>query len=307
MAARLGEPSQIGDQVLGQFAADIASISGQVGAVPFGRLQLALAPIVQACRQLAELDAPAFRDTVALLTVDAFSLAARLAFETRDDETALALYRDATTIAGRLADRRHRAAVRASHAMVSLHAANDPNIAYGIARAAVLDAHQGSAYRIRARAHAVYAEVCARTGQHRESRTALDRAWQTADQVGQQGPDSAFDGDRLNGFEGICALHTGEVSRAHDRLSRSVAALDLPRDAVQRGIVSTDLAVATLRLGDARACTVLLHKAVDITAQTGGRVSAQRIRQARRELRPWRTETFVVDLDDHINDTLIGR
>jgi hypothetical protein len=46
---------------------------------------------------------------------------------------------------------------------------------------------------------------------------------------------------------------------------------------------------------------------VDITATTGGRVPAQRIRLARRNLRPWRTEDFLTKLDDHIHETLIGR
>jgi hypothetical protein len=76
---------------------------------------------------------------------------------------------------------------------------------------------------------------------------------------------------------------------------------------VQRGIVSTDLALARLRLGDPAACVDLLHEAVDITATTGGRVAAQRIRLTRRDLRPWRNENFLADLDDHIHDSLIGR
>jgi hypothetical protein len=50
-----------------------------------------------------------------------------------------------------------------------------------------------------------------------------------------------------------------------------------------------------------------MHEAVDITATTGGRVAAQRIRLVRRDLRPWRGEEFLAELDDHIHDTLIGR
>jgi hypothetical protein len=46
---------------------------------------------------------------------------------------------------------------------------------------------------------------------------------------------------------------------------------------------------------------------VDIVTATGGRVSDQRIRHVRRELTPWRTETFMTELDDHIHDALIGR
>jgi hypothetical protein len=126
------------------------------------------------------------------------------------------------------------------------------------------------------------------------------------DQLAVDDPHGGFNAERLNGFEGLCALYVGDAQHAHERLARSVGALQQPRDAVQRGIVSTDLALARLRLGDPLACVELVHQAVDITAATGGRVSAQRIRLARYRLRPWRAETFMAELDDHIHDTLIG-
>ncbi|GAB2837563.1 hypothetical protein GCM10022221_41190 [Actinocorallia aurea] len=48
------------------------------------------------------------------------------------------------------------------------------------------------------------------------------------------------------------------------------------------------------------------HECVDLVAAARGRVPAQRLRQARFGLRPWRTEPFVADLDDHIHTSLIG-
>jgi hypothetical protein len=119
-------------------------------------------------------------------------------------------------------------------------------------------------------------------------------------------PLGGFDADRLNGFDGLCALHAGDVTRAHDSLDRSLATLTTSPHAVQRGIVGADLALARLRLGYPCDCVELLHKVVDVAAATGGRVSAQRLRLARRELRPWRDEDFVAELDDHIHDALIG-
>src|SRR5205814_10255689 len=118
-----------------------------------------------------------------LLATAAYSLAGRLAFETRDDEAAMALYADATSAAGHLADRSHRAAVQTSHTMVTLHATDDLETARTIARAATVDAHPASSYAIRARAHAVHAEICARAGQANEAAAALDRAWKTVEQL----------------------------------------------------------------------------------------------------------------------------
>lgn len=307
IAAIQRDPSKLDRDIISQLHKSVTAINGQVGATPFVRLQLQLAPIVESCRRLLDLDPIGPRHELILLATAAYSLAGRLAFETRDDEAAMALYADATSAAGGLADRSHRAAVQTSHTMVTLHATNNLEASRTIARAATVDAHRGSSYAIRARAHAIHAEICARAGQASEAAVALDRAWKTVEQLTVDDPHGGFNADRLNGFDGLCALHAGNAGHAHDSLDRSVSALGLSRDAVQRGIVSTDLALARLRLGDPVACVDLLHEAVDITAATGGRVAAQRIRLARRDLRPWRTEDFLAELDDHIHDTLIGR
>lgn len=300
------DPSLLDHESLDRLRDSLAVINAKVGSTPFVRLQLQLAPIVDSCRWILRIDRPDLLHELMLLAVDAYALAGRLAFETRDDEVAMAFYADATGVAGRLEDRSHRAQVQASHAMVMLHATNDPEAARTIARVATVDAHRGTSYAVRARAHAVHAEICARAGQAGEAAVALDRAWKTVQQLTTDDSRGGFNADRLNGFEGLCALHAGNAGGAHDSLEHSLLALSTSRDAVQRGIVSTDLALARLRLGEPAACVDLLHEAVDITAATGGRVSAQRIRLARRELRPWRAEDFLAELDDHIHDTLIG-
>jgi hypothetical protein len=285
----------------------VLAIDARVGSVPFVRLQLQLAPVVTTCRRLME-QAADVPDELMQLTARSYGLAARLAFETGDDETAHTLYTDAAGVAGRLKDLSYRAAIRVSHTMVTLHAANDPDVGMSLARVATVDAHQGTSCAVRARAHAVHAEACARAGHAREASEALERARKTVAQLTDDDRNNGFNGDRLAGFEGLCALHSGDIRRAHDHLDRSLVTLGTSsRNTVQRGIVSADLAVARLRLGDPAACVELMHEAVDITAASGGRVAAQRIRQVRRELRPWRTEDFLVELDDHIHDTLIGR
>lgn len=297
---------RLGHDALFDLRTSVTEINGRIGSTPFVRLQLQLAPVVEACRRLLRPRDPDPQDELVLLAITTYALAARLAFETRDDEMSMALYSEATEVAGRLADRSHRAAVQTSRTMVTLHATQDLDAAMTIARAATVDAHRGASHAVRARAHAVHAEICARAGQATDASAALDRAWKTVDQMTVHDPHHAFGGDQLNGFDGICALHAGNAGHAHDRLNNSLGALRESRDAVQRGIVSTDLALARLRLGDVVACVGLLHQAVDTTASTGGRVSAQRIRSVRRVLRPWRAESFMAELDDHMHDTLLG-
>lgn len=131
---------------------------------PFVRLQLLLTPIVGTCRRLLRANQTSPREHLLLLATNAYALSARLAFETRDDVTAMSLYAEAAEAAGGLADRSSLAAVRTSHTMVVLHATGDLAAAGRIAKAATIEAHRGASYAIRARAHAVHAEISARAG-----------------------------------------------------------------------------------------------------------------------------------------------
>jgi hypothetical protein len=98
--------------LLSQLDRSLAAINHEVGTTPFVRLQLRLAPIVETCRQLVRADEPGLRTELVLVATGAYALAARLAFETGDDATAMALYEESGRLAGRLEDRSHLAAVR---------------------------------------------------------------------------------------------------------------------------------------------------------------------------------------------------
>ncbi|WP_413102865.1 hypothetical protein [Streptomyces sp. Inha503] len=115
---------------------------------------------------------------------------------------------------------------------------------------------------------------------------------------------TSFSADHLRGFEGLCELYVGDAAVAHDIFASSAQALGAPRERVQRAIVSTDQALACIRLDAPERDVTLLHNCVGSAAGTGGRVPALRLRQARKQLRPWRRESFVADLDDHLIDVL---
>lgn len=304
----LREPTRLNAELLNGLDHAVTDIDQQVGTVPFVRLQLLLAPVVQACRCLTAAEIPAsLRNELYLAATNTYLLAGRLAFETRDDAASAAFYAAATDAAEHQPDISRRASMRTSHTMVTLYSTGDLAEAHRIADAAVRDAQHGSSAAVRARAYAVQAEVAARAGQVAQSDAALRRAWKAVTPDATDNPVGGFDARRLAGFEGVCQLHTGKADQAHRLLDCTYTALSQPRDQVQRGIVTTDLALARLRLGDPQSCVALLHESVDIASATGGRVAAQRIRDTRRELTPWRTETFMTHLDDHIHEALIGR
>ncbi|MEU6990431.1 hypothetical protein ABZ953_07175 [Streptomyces sp. NPDC046465] len=306
LAAALADPSRADEDVVRGLASVVSDVNAQVGSLPFVRLQLMLAPAVEACRRL--LAGPSPEPLLPLLrdaAVAACALAGRLAFETRDDAASRALYAEATREAGLLQQPWRRAGVHMSHALVTLYSTPGVEPARLLVDEAVRAARSGHSTLVRARAHALQAEIAARAGQGRQSQAALGLAWYDldADHAGDPAPTS-FSPGHLRGFEGVCELYVGDPSAAHDRFARSAAALSAPREQVQRAIVTTDQALARIKMQDPHSAAELLHECVTAASATGGRVPAIRLRRARQELRPWRREDFVADLDDHLMDVL---
>lgn len=306
LAAALVDPSRVDEAVCKALAATVSDVNAEVGSLPFVRLQLLLSPAVEACRRLlagpvpVEL-VPRLRDTA----VAASALAGRLAFETRDDTASRALYTEATRQAAALNEPWRRAGVHMSHALVTLYSQDGLEQPRSLVDAAVRAARSGDSVLVRARAHALQAEIAARAGLERQAEAALSLSWydMDADHTGDPSP-SSFTAGHLQGFEGVCQLWVGDPSVAHDQFSRSAEALAGRREQVQRAIVRTDQALARIRMGEPQAAAGLLHECVLDASATGGRVPAIRLRRARRELRPWRGEDWVQDLDDHLMDAL---
>ncbi|MBV7245138.1 hypothetical protein [Streptomyces sp. MW-W600-10] len=306
LSAALVDPSRATEETSAGLAAVVADVNAQVGSVPMVRLQLLLAPVIDACRRLqAGLLPGPVAGHVGAVAVAACSLAGRLAFENRDDRASQALYAEATAQAGQLGKAWLRASVHMSHALVTLYSSPHLADAQRLVDQAVRAAGSGDSVQVRARAHALQAEIAARAGAERQAQAALGLAWY--DIEGLRGDDpsgSTFSAGHLRGFEGVCQLYVGDPSVAHDRFADSAATLTAPREQVQRAIVRTDQALARIRMGDPRSAAELLHECVLAAVATGGRVPAIRLRRARVELRPWRREDFVADLDDHLMDVL---
>ncbi|SDI46904.1 hypothetical protein SAMN05421505_15510 [Sinosporangium album] len=298
----LADPSRLDEGLIAAMRDAVATVNGHVGSIPFMRLQLMLTPIVESCRRLLASPVPKMLlPDLKSVAAQAYTLSGRLAFETRDDEASRALYTSATNAADDPAAPWRHAAVRLSHALVTLYSRPGLDAAKQLVDAAVRDARAGQSVTIRARAHALQAEIAARAGQAKHAQTALALAWYDMDKDRDGDPaTSSFSPAHLRGFEGITNLYVGDLSAAHDYFARSAESLLAPRERVQRAIVATDQAIARIRLDDPRSAAELLHECIDAASETGGRVAAIRLRRARRDLRPWRREDFVADLDDHL-------
>ncbi|MBB4794943.1 hypothetical protein [Streptomyces nodosus] len=305
LAAALADPSQADDQTATGLASVVADVNAEIGSLPLVRLQLLLAPAVEAARQLlGGAVPPSLAARLRNIAVAGMALAGRLAFETRDDAASRALHAEATREAATLRPWR-QASVQLSHALVTLYSTEGLDGARRLVDQAVRTAQTGESVLVRARAHALQAELAARCGHDRQAQTALGLAWYDMDSDHTDDPaPMSFSPSHLRGFEGVCELYVGDPRAAHDRFARSAAALTTPRERVQRAIITTDQALARIRLGEPQAAAELLHDCVAAASSTGGRVPALRLRQARRELRPWRREDWVAHLDDHLTDAL---
>ncbi|MFD1540677.1 hypothetical protein [Nonomuraea guangzhouensis] len=302
LSAALADPSRLDEELVAALHGALSDVNSQVGSIPFVRLQLLLAPIIESCRRLLDAPVPdAFVLDLRSVAAQAYTLAGRFAFETRDDEASRALYAAATDAASALGAPWRRAVVHLSHALVTLYSTPGLDVAKALVDAAVRDAQAGGSVTVRARAHALQAEIAARAGKKKHAQTALALAWYDidSDRHGDPSP-GAFSPAHLRGFEGVASLYIGDPSEAHDYFARAAESLVAPRERVQRAIVSTDQALARIRLDDPRSAAALLHECIDAASETGGRVVAIRLRRARRDLGRWRREDFVADLDDHL-------
>ncbi|RVX41953.1 hypothetical protein EDD27_4562 [Nonomuraea polychroma] len=306
LAAALADPSRLEEGLLAAMRGAVGDVNGRVGSVPFVRLQLLLAPIIESCRRLLDAPVPdALVPDLRSIAAQAYTLAGRFAFETQADEASRALYAAATDASGSLGEPWRRAVVHMSHALVTLYSTPGLAAARALVDAAVRDARAGESVTVRARAHALQAEIAARAGAEKHARAALALAWYDMDKDHDGDPaTSSFSPAHLRGFEGVTSLYIGDPAEAHEYFARSAASLVAPRERVQRAIVSTDQPLARILLGDPHSAAELLHECIDAASQTGGRVAAIRLRRARRDLRPWRRETFVADLDDHLIESL---
>ncbi|MFK8847705.1 hypothetical protein [Streptomyces sp. Ac-502] len=301
IAEALGGPAGIDASLFDDLNSAVDHANRHVGALPFVRLQLLLSPVVETCRRLLAGDLPppllpALR-TVAART---FTLAGRIAFETHDDATSHVLYAAAIEATEHLPTW-HRAVVRMSHALVTLYSTPGTDATRVLVDAAIRDARTGDAPAVRGRAHALHSEIAARSGDRRVALTALSLARHDVGGGPECGPSGLpFSPGHLRGFEGLCALHTGDAETAESLFAGAAAALTHPRDRLQRTIVTTDQALARIQCGDPVAGTALLHTCADELTTTGGRVPALRLRSARHALRPWHGEHFVAELDDHL-------
>ncbi|MFC5724931.1 hypothetical protein ACFP1Z_32780 [Streptomyces gamaensis] len=309
--AALGDPARLDEEVAAQLATAVSQVRDQLDRLPFARLQLMLAPIVEASRQL--LAGPVPERLVPELhtaAVSVFCLAGRLAFETHDDAAARAHFAEATRQARLLpAGSPWRPLVHLDHALVALHSSAGAGTARQLAQAAAREAHHCPDPAVRAWANGWLASLAARCGDHRAAATALHRAAHDTHSPADDTPVGpaglVFGPQHLTGFEAVCRLYTGQPRTAYDDLSTVPHTAADTRGQAQHAIVLTQRATALVRAGEPRSAAELLHHSLDTAPPHTSRITTRRIQWAWHELTPWQTEPFVTQLGNRLLTTLL--
>ncbi|MFG2681495.1 hypothetical protein [Streptomyces sp. NPDC048392] len=97
-----------------------------------------------------------------------------------------------------------------SHALVTMYSTDSIDAARRLVDAVVRTERTGESTLMRARAHALPAEIAARAGQGRQAETVLGLAWYDREATHTDAPaPTSFPAGHLLGFEGMCELYVG--------------------------------------------------------------------------------------------------
>jgi len=282
------------------------------GALPLVRLLLAVSPLAEAVRQLRRGRQPErVRQALCAEAVQALTFAGSLSFDLRDPDSMQAYYLDADEAGGELRDGWLQAFSLSSRSMITLHGRHDVEVALGLAERACARAANGSSRIVRARSHAILAEMAAASGDQRRSERELGLA---KFHVGAEGDDPAMsffsetrnagvEGMRahIHGYDGACQIQLGRWRLAQRRLADAAGGLPEAGADRQRAIVLADLALTHAKLGDMPTAAFLLSQAIALTATVGGTVPTRRVYQVRREFDPSRHGALLRELNDQLH------
>jgi hypothetical protein len=250
--------------------------------------------------------APAGRVRQELFAVEAQSatLLGRLLWDVsghRDHATAARYFDQAIDLASNIKDGWVEASPRMFQRFLPVYGTDkDPGKGLVLAERAVARAADGSSRVIAGWSCALLAEAYADLGEERRARLALDRANVHLTRVA---PDDPFYGvfgrEQLGGFIGVCHLRLHDPKGAQAALQQTAQRFGVGKEK-HKSVVLGDLATAFIGQGEPEQAAVVLHEAIDLVELTRDAGGMKRVFSAGRQLRPWRNEPFVQEVQDRL-------
>ena len=136
-------------------------------------------------------------------------------------------------------------------------------------------------------------------GDRRQCEAALGAAEAHLQAMGAADPaHGLLSADRLGRIQGSCYLALGDSAKAGSILEG--AARRLQGRHKSKAIILGNLALAHVRQRDVDQAATVLHRAIDLLEVTRGGGGLNVVSAAARELRPWRQEAVVQDVNERL-------
>jgi hypothetical protein len=221
------------------------------------------------------------------------------ASQRRDHTTAIGYYDQAISAASQAGETTAEAYARLRKSYVALYGEQDPQAGLRLAQDAGALASNGGSHALPGLALLHVGEGHAMLGERRACEAALGAAEAHLEAVQPVDPGyGLFSSDRLERVRGSCYLALGDGVKAGPILEGTARSLQGRHKS--KAIVLGNLALAYIRQRDVEHATTVLHRAIDLLEVSRGGGGLNVVFAAVRELRPWRQELLVQDVNERL-------
>jgi hypothetical protein len=221
------------------------------------------------------------------------------ASQRRDHATAIGYYDQAISAANRAGETTAEAYARLRKGYVALYGEQEPRAGLRLAQEAATLAATAGSHALQGLALLHVGEGYAMLGERRECEAALGAA--EAHLEAMRTGDPAYgllSSDRLGRVQGSCYLALGDSSKAGSILEGTAHRLHGRHKS--KAIILGNLALAHVRQRDIGHAATVLHRAIDLLEVSRGGGGLNVVSGAVRELRPWRDEAVVQDVNERL-------
>jgi tetratricopeptide (TPR) repeat protein len=221
------------------------------------------------------------------------------ASQRRDHATAIGYYDQAISAANRASETTAQAYACLRKSYVALYGEQEPQTGLRLAQEAATLAGSAGSHALQGLALLHVGEGYAMLGDRRGCQTALGaaevhlQAMRVADSA-----HALLSSDRLGRIQGSCYLALGDSAKAGSILESTARSLQGRHKS--KAIVLGNLALAHVRQRDVEQAATVLHRAIDLLEVSRGGGGLNVVSATVRELRPWRNEQVVQDVNERL-------
>jgi len=248
---------------------------------------------------LNESHPPEVRQGLCAVTSNMSQLAGEIFFDLHDHDAAQSCYLFAATAAKEAKAYDLWASALIRHSYLPIFNGQHENALPMLKLAERIALRGDSAFPTRYWAAATYAEAESGVGNSKACQRALERAGEVHHIAGTRPPAwTRFDGSRLAALQGACYVRLKEPALAMPVLEKALQ--QQTNSSRRRGMILSDLAVASIQQGQIENACTYANELVNISAQLSSGFLRSNLAQIQQQLTPFSVSTPVKSLEKHI-------